>query len=118
MIPVICIGLFVIHPVGRQAFVYSFFWFIPFIIFYMGLTHLYARALATTFIVHAVGSVIWLYTFEISAATWLSLIPVVCIERCMFAGLLALAAYVLTSVSVMWSLRKKTTGNKKLQRSE
>ncbi len=44
------------------------------------------HCLASTFIAHSVGSVLWLYTGTMSAAVWMSLIPVVAIERFVFAG--------------------------------
>ena len=38
-----------------------------------------------TFTAHAVGSVAFLYAFNIPAATWMALIPVVAFERGLFA---------------------------------
>src|SRR5437868_98622 len=41
--------------------------------------------LLTRLVIHAVGSVIWLYTTPTTVEMWLGLIPVVALERCLFA---------------------------------
>jgi hypothetical protein len=84
-LPLLCIGLFIAHPVGSQAFLYSFYWFIPVILYASSRQSLFLQSLGSTFIAHAVGSVIWLYTVPMTAGMWLSLIPVVIIERVLFA---------------------------------
>jgi hypothetical protein len=40
--------------------------------------------LGATFTAHAVGSVIFLYTFGLTPAIWMSLIPIVFVERGIF----------------------------------
>jgi hypothetical protein len=35
LLPIACMGLFVIHPVGAQAFVYSLYWLIPVVLFFL-----------------------------------------------------------------------------------
>ena len=89
-VPLICMVLFVTHPIGKNAVVYSLYWFIPvFLFIYQEFIHsssVFGTALSSTFIAHAVGSVISLYTFSIPASIWISLIPMVAIERLVFAG--------------------------------
>ena len=75
-----CIALFINHPVGSAAALYSLFWVIPMITIWCG-SSLFANAVGSTFIAHAVGSVIWLYTVPMTADAWLMLIPTVCVER-------------------------------------
>jgi hypothetical protein len=41
--------------------------------------------LGSTFIAHAVGSTIWIYTVPMTAQMWLGLMPLVAIERLCFA---------------------------------
>ena len=41
--------------------------------------------MSATFIAHAVGSLIWLYTVGMTSLYWNSLIPLVAIERLVFA---------------------------------
>jgi hypothetical protein len=83
-LPLVCMTLFIAHPVGSQAALYTSYWFIP-VALYFGPRNLYTRALAAVFVAHALGSVIWLYTGTISADTWNSLIPVVAWERLFMA---------------------------------
>ncbi len=79
----ICIALFLLNPIGRQAWAYSFIWLIPFVATFFK-NKLILNSLGATFTAHAVGSVIFLYTFGLTPAIWMSLIPVVFIERGVF----------------------------------
>jgi hypothetical protein len=95
LLPLACMGLFVIHPIGAQAFVYSFYWFIPVVLYFIPQRllrqsfseggSLFLQALGSTFIAHAVGSVIWLYTVPMTAGMWMALVPIVLFERVLFA---------------------------------
>jgi len=85
LLPIVCMGLFIIHPVGAQAFAYSLllvdssrsiFLFHKDFSFYKPLA---------VFIAHAVGSVIWLYTVPMTAAMWMDLCAIVLFERIAFA---------------------------------
>jgi hypothetical protein len=84
-LPLACMGLFIAHPVGNQAFVYSLYWLIPVALYFIPKKSLYLQALGSTFVAHAVGSVIWLYTVPMTSAMWLGLIPLVACERFVFA---------------------------------
>ena len=79
----ICIILFLLNPIGRQAWMYSLIWLIPFVASF-GKKRLILNSLGATFTAHAVGSVIFLYSFGLTPAIWISLIPVVFIERGIF----------------------------------
>ncbi len=79
----ICILLFLLNPIGRQAWEYSLIWLIPFVATFFK-KKLILNSLGATFTAHAVGSVIFLYTFGLTPAIWISLIPVVFIERGVF----------------------------------
>jgi len=79
----ICIALFLISPIGRQAWMYSAIWLIPFVATFFK-KRLILNSLGATFTAHAVGSVIFLYTFGLTPAIWIALIPVVFIERGFF----------------------------------
>jgi hypothetical protein len=79
----ICIALFLLNPVGRQAWMYSAIWLIPFTTSFFK-KNLLLNSLGATFTAHAVGSVIFLYTFNLPASAWMGLIPVVFIERGVF----------------------------------
>lgn len=79
----ICIALFLINPIGRQAWAYSLIWLVPFMATFFK-NKLILNSLGATFTAHAVGSVIFLYSFGLTPAVWMSLIPVVFIERGVF----------------------------------
>lgn len=85
-LPLACMIAFIAHPVGAQAFCYSFYWFIPLAIYLVGSKNLWMESLASTFVAHAVGSVIWIYTMETTPALWISLLPIVAVERALCAA--------------------------------
>ena len=85
ILPILCMILFILHPVGIQAFAYSFFWFIPVLIYCKKSKNIFLHALACTFVAHAVGSVIWIYSLPMNALVWNSLMPQVFLERITFA---------------------------------
>ena len=95
-LPLLCMTLFVIHPVGSKAAAFAIYWLIPvglYTIFTLkpalrAYHHvsLFATALSATFLMHAVGSIMWLYSLNLPAQYWLSLVPVVPIERIIFAS--------------------------------
>lgn len=85
LVPIACMALFVMHPVGAQAWQYSLYWLIPAAVLLLP-EHLLLRGFGSTFTAHAIGSVIWLYFMPAMApAVWLALIPVVAFERSLFA---------------------------------
>lgn len=96
-VPLIAIALFLLHPEGAAAWAYSLFWLVPFIA--MRFDTPLARAFGSTFTAHAVGSVVFLYAFNIPAATWWMLIPVTLAERTLFAVGITGAAYALNTVA-------------------
>jgi hypothetical protein len=82
-------GLFILHPVGYYAAPYTLFWAIPILTTLFGQNSLFFHALGSTFTCHAVGSVVWLYAKNgLTSQAWLHLIPLVCIERLLYALLM------------------------------
>jgi hypothetical protein len=87
IVPGLCIFLFCIHPVGSQAILYTVYWIIPIASYFSMKKNMFFDALCATFVAHAVGSVLWLYTISSMTATlWIGLIPIVFFERLLFAG--------------------------------
>lgn len=86
VVPGLCMGAFILHPVGGAAWGYTLFWLIPIALYLLNSTHIFLTALGSTFTAHAVGSLIWLYTVPMDAAAWNLLIPVVLFERLLFAS--------------------------------
>jgi len=86
ILPIVCMILFIIHPVGYASFVYALYWLIPIVLYFVRKKSFFLQALGSTFTAHAVGSVIWLYTVPMTPVLWLGLIPIVIIERLLFAA--------------------------------
>ncbi|MGE0009231.1 MAG: hypothetical protein AB7F19_01710 [Candidatus Babeliales bacterium] len=78
--PLLCMVLFIAHPVGGQAWFYACYWLIPVVLYYTQQTQ-FTTALGATFVQHAVGSVLWLYIMPTTAAIWSGLLPFVAVER-------------------------------------
>jgi hypothetical protein len=103
VLPLLAIILFVFNSVGKQSFLYSFYWFIPVGLYFFerinNNSSLFLKSLATTFIAHAVGSFIWLYLIPTTSVYWISLIPVVLVERIIFALGISLVTSFLKSIN-------------------
>ncbi len=84
LIPLLAIMLFLMHPEGQKAWIYSLYWLIP-IFCYFKKDKLILNSLGSTFTAHAMGSIIFLYAFNLPSQVWLGLIPIVFIERLSFA---------------------------------
>jgi len=102
-IPLIGMALFALHPQGQGAMVYTAYWLIPICAYVyekMKSGSVVATALSSTFLAHVIGSVIYLYSFSIPAHFWLGLIPIVALERVIFAGALGVTlAFVHQSIT-------------------
>ena len=83
-VPIACMALFMLHPVGSQAWQYSLYWLIPAIALMLP-EHLFLRSLGSTFTAHSIGGIIWLYFIPTTPAFWMALIPIVAFERILFA---------------------------------
>jgi hypothetical protein len=92
-IPLLCMTLFWLHPVGFAAGAYALYWIIPVMVHFLSRKYLLLEALGSTFVAHAVGSVIWLYATPMTANVWRALIPVVAVERLLFAAGMVVVHY-------------------------
>ncbi len=106
-VPLACMMLFIAHPVGGQAFLYSFYWLVPMALYFVKEKNCFLEALGSTLTAHAVGSTIWLYCLPATPAFWIALIPVVFVERLVFAGGMAVAYKVITYL--FEALKEKVT---------
>lgn len=105
-IPVLCILVFIAHPVGRQVPYYALmFWLIP-VIAYFKRDNLFIKSLGATFTAHAVGGATWIWAFNLPAAVWNGLIPVVIAERLLFATGIAVS-YVVVKYTLSYLAKKK-----------
>ncbi|MEW6328953.1 MAG: hypothetical protein AB1468_02425 [Candidatus Micrarchaeota archaeon] len=96
-VPLACMALFILHPVGSQVWYYSLYWLIPAAAALFP-SRLFLRSLGATFTAHAIGSTIFLYTIPTAPSLWLTLIPIVAYERLMFAGGIALSYLALNTL--------------------
>lgn len=102
--PLACMALFLVHPEGRGAWVFCLYWLIPIAALFIK-NRLIANALGATFTAHAVGSVAFLYAFNLKSAIWMSLIPQVFLERMVMA--IGIWVFYLVTNSVLDYLVKK-----------
>ncbi len=106
IIPALAIISFNLNPIGRSVWYYSLFWTIPFLVYPIVKKSLVARSLASTFIAHSAGGAIWIWAFNLPAAVWKGLIPVVALERSLMA-LGICASFILMNNAVIYLKRKK-----------
>jgi len=117
VLPLVCMLIFVLHPVGRAAWMYSLYWLIPIVLYLVELflsfyerksgilssprgvskglipivlyllknKSIFTVSLSSTFIAHAVGSIFWLFLMPMGPERWIALIPIVAVERLLFA---------------------------------
>lgn len=86
VLPLLCMALFILHPTGGQAWQYTLLWLVPVVVSLSQTRLFFAHAFASTCIAHAVGSTLWIYHNPMTTQIWLALIPVVLVERLLFAS--------------------------------
>lgn len=96
VLPLLCMLAFNLNPIGRQVWYYSLFWTIPMLT--VGFSQqirrlvkrneiaIYLYSLGTTFVDHGVGSVMYLWAFNIPAEMWIAAIPLTIAERLIIAA--------------------------------
>jgi len=109
IIPAVAIAAFLAHPIGRTVWYFSLFWLIPIAAHVFRDRSLLARALGATFTAHAVGGALWIWLFALPAPVWNSLIPVVIVERTVFA--LGISASFVLMNNLLRFLQKKRVVN-------
>jgi len=97
LVPVLAMAAFWLHPVGQQAWFYALYWTIPVAVKFLP-DRLFLRSLGATFTAHAVGSVLFLYTIPTAPMLWVGLIPIVALERTLFALGITASYLVFTNV--------------------
>jgi hypothetical protein len=92
LIPLACMVLFILHPCGYQAWAYAMLWLIPMVLAFVN-NNIFLKALGSTFVAHAIGSVIWIYSVPMTSMQWIGLIPNVIAERVLFASAMVIVYY-------------------------
>ena len=108
IVPLLAIAVFIANPVGRSVWYYSLYWTIPVICYFFREKFLLARTLGATFSAHAVGGACWIWAFHLPAAVWIGLIPVVAVERLLFASGMAVSYLLLNNVVHVLLAKKHT----------
>ena len=85
IVPIAAIIAFTTHPIGKDVWYFSLYWLIPIFCYFIRSHSIVARSLGATFTAHAVGGALWIYAFNLPRTVWDALIPVVAIERLVFA---------------------------------
>lgn len=105
-VPLLCIALFIAHPIGRQVPYYPLmFWWIP-VAAYFKRNNLFLKSLGATFTAHAVGGVAFLWAMNLPVEVWRSLPPIVVSERLLFATGIS-ASYILVKYTLAFLASKK-----------
>jgi hypothetical protein len=98
VLPVLGMLLFWLHPIGIEAWGYPLLWLIPILATFFAEKHLFLRSLGATFQAHVVGSVAFLYAIGMPAEAWWALIPIVLVERGIFAAGISITYITFSSV--------------------
>ncbi len=93
LIPALCMATFILHPIGASSWLYSLYWLIPIGISIVPKRSIFLRSLSSTFITHAVGSVLYIYTHPTTTLFWHALAPQVWLERLAYALILTSCYY-------------------------
>lgn len=108
-LPVLCMILFVAHPVGASAWMYAVPWIVPMIAYTYHKQYTFVHAWASTYVAHAVGSVIWVYSVpSMTSAMWLGLLPIACAERLFYACAIACTISAVTYAQTRWQNVRNT----------
>jgi hypothetical protein len=113
LIPLLCMAFFQLHVIGGQAWWYSCYWLIPVFIQFIPQQSLFLKALGSTFTAHAVGSVLWLYWVPMTPAMFWGLMPIVMIERLLYACGLVLVYSLIDWLTAKLSTTSRAIGSVK-----
>lgn len=109
IVPVTAMLLFWAHPLINESWYYALFWVIP-VAGYAFKENVFINALGATFTQHAIGSVAFLYAFNIPDAVWGGLVNIVPFERMHFA--LGATAFFLAYMAYSYATNKETASQK------
>lgn len=109
-LPLFAMLFFALSPVGAEAWPYSLYWLIPVALSFVPATR-WTRALQSTFVAHAVGSVMWVYFVPLAPVQWLALIPVVFVERLLATGVSVTMVAILSQIYQVQSNRIRVLKN-------
>lgn len=100
----LCALAFVVHPVGGKVGWYALYWVIPVLVSMFCAHSLFFKSLGTVFVMHAVGSVCWIYTSAfVTPAFIVALVPRVLFERVALACVMTLMVRMMTLVKRMFA---------------
>lgn len=85
VLPIVSILVFLANPVGRAVWYFALLWMIPLAVSPFRKKSLFANSVFATFSSHAVGGALWIWAFNTTPLYWNMLIPIVILERTIFA---------------------------------
>lgn len=106
-LPLACMLFFITDSVGSQAWIYSTLWIIPIVSTLIPHNQVYFHAVASTLIMHSIGSLFWLVTHTTTAAFWIDLLPIACIERLIMATGMTVVLYSATILHTCYTAAKQ-----------
>ena len=111
VLPAMCMTIFMLHPLSQTAWPYALYWLIPPALWilrtYANINCVFFAALASSFIAHATGSILWVFFRPLPAAQWLALIPVVAMERLALAICATATYYGIIKITTLATKTKK-----------
>lgn len=107
ILPSLCMSLFWYQTWGHLAMVYASLWLVPALIALFGFENIFSKALAATFIAHAIGTNLWLYFGHVPMEQWVLIMPIALLERLCLAVLMTGAYHSLSAIS-----RRATAGHR------
>lgn len=109
LLPIVCIFFFMLSPSAIGiAKLYSAYWLVPVFSFFIinnlnsSNINLFLISLSSTFVAHAIGSIIWAFSVNMSPENWISLIPIVAAERIIFASGISFSYLFINKVKVFF----------------
>lgn len=103
LVPLICMLLFWLHPIGFQVWYFAMLWLIPIVIRFIpeirGISPV-LNGIGTAFVDHAVGSILYLYAIDIPAIAWQSVFLQAIFERITFGLGIAISYFVLKYITL------------------
>lgn len=110
-LPLLCMAVFLMHPAGSAAAFYALWALVPVAAFFLARNSIVATALGSTFTAHAVGTVVWLFITPLSPELYAQLMPIVLVERLVYASGMTLVyyatAYLYANIASMVFITKK-----------
>jgi len=99
-IPILSMILFINNPIFFSVKSYSLYWLIPIFVSIFNIKSIFLRSLAATFVAHAVGTMISIYSGQLSCNLINQIKLIIFFEKILFAALMSISYYLVCSLNV------------------